>query len=81
MKELETNYRYSPKNYENNNKDAVLIEGLARIYFYLGNRKESIRLFRNLYDMLPDKREGRLSFLSSLNYIQLPRATLSQIFS
>lgn len=54
--------------YENNNKDAVLIEGLARIYFYLGNRKESIRLFRNLYDMLPDKREGRLSFLSSLNY-------------
>ena len=48
-------------------KDVKLIEGLKRIYF-LGNREESIILFRTLYEMLPDKIEGRLSYISSLNY-------------
>tara|TARA_Y100000591_G_C21812515_1_gene688744 strand:+ start:147 stop:1820 length:1674 start_codon:yes stop_codon:yes gene_type:complete len=54
--------------YEKNNKDPKLIEGLARVNFYLGNRKDSQKLFRTLYKMLPDKKEGRLPFISSLNY-------------
>ena len=54
--------------YEKDKKDVKLIEGLARIYFFLGNREESITLFRTLYEMLPEKIEGRLSYISSLNY-------------
>ena len=56
------------KAYEKNNKDVKIIEGLARINFYLGNRKESLKLFRILYNLLPEKIEGRLPFISSLNY-------------
>lgn len=56
------------KAYELNNNDVKLIEGLARIHFYLGNRKESIKLFRKLYEVLPEKLEGRLPFISSFNY-------------
>ncbi len=57
------------KAYEKNQKDVKLIEGLARINFYLGNRKESRRLFLLLYEILPEKTEGRLPFISSLNYM------------
>ena len=57
------------KEYEKNQKDVKLIEGLARINFYLGNRKESRRLFQLLYEILPEKTEGRLPFISSLNYM------------
>ena len=46
------------KAYEENKNDVKLIEGLARINFYLGNRKESLGLFRKLYEMLPEKKEG-----------------------
>ena len=56
------------KAFEKNPDDIKLIEGLARIHFYLGNRKESIQLFRQLYNILPDKIEGRFPFVSSLNY-------------
>lgn len=56
------------KAYQLNHNDVKLIEGLARIHFYLGNRKESIKLFRKLYEVLPEKLEGRLPFISSLNY-------------
>lgn len=56
------------KAYQLNHNDVKLIEGLARIHFYLGNRKESIKLFRKLYKVLPEKLEGRLPFISSLNY-------------
>lgn len=56
------------KAYENNKNDLKLIEGLARVHFYLGNRKESIELFKILYEMSPEKLEGRLPFISSLNY-------------
>ena len=47
--------------------DMRLVEGLARIHFYLGNRNESIKLFRMLYKSEPNKTEGRLPFVS-LNY-------------
>tara|TARA_Y100000591_G_scaffold126974_1_gene108748 strand:- start:868 stop:2544 length:1677 start_codon:yes stop_codon:yes gene_type:complete len=56
------------KAFEKNPDDVKLIEGLARINFFLGNRKESIQLFRQLYKMFPDKIEGRFPFVSSLNY-------------
>ena len=56
------------KAYEEDDKDVILIEGLARIHFALNNRKESHKYFRKLYSMLPNKMEGRLPFISSLNY-------------
>tara|TARA_B100000902_G_scaffold349196_1_gene357608 strand:- start:1173 stop:2840 length:1668 start_codon:yes stop_codon:yes gene_type:complete len=56
------------KDYEKNDKDVILIEGLARIHFALNNRKESHKYFRKLYSILPKKKEGRLPFISSLNY-------------
>ena len=55
------------RKYLGTNKDTKLIEGIARINFYLGNRKESISFFKKLYALLPDKLEGRLPFISSLN--------------
>ena len=60
--------RLTLKAYEKNPNDKMLIEGLARIHFYLGNRSESIKLFRMLYKSEPNKTEGRLPFISSLNY-------------
>ncbi len=56
------------KAYEKDDKDVILLEGLARIHFSLNNRKESHKYFRKLYSMLPNKKEGRLPFISSLNY-------------
>ncbi len=56
------------KAYEKDDSDVKIIEGLARINFYLGNRQESHKLFRKLYSILPNKKEGRLPFISSLNY-------------
>lgn len=55
--------------YENDKKNVLLIEGIARIYFFLGDREESIKLFRILYGILPEKLDGRFSYLSGLNYI------------
>ena len=60
--------RHTLKAYEKNPNDMRLVEGLARIHFYLGNRNESIKLFRMLYKSEPNKTEGRLPFVSSLNY-------------
>ena len=54
--------------YKKNDKDVKLIEGLARINFHLGNRQDSIKLFKILYKLLPEKTEGRLPFISSLQY-------------
>jgi len=56
------------KAYIKNKQDLKLIEGIARIHFYLGNRKESISFFKKLYQLVPEKKEGRLPFISSLNY-------------
>ena len=56
------------KAYEKDDKDVILLEGLARIHFSLNNRKESHKYFRKLYSMVPNKKEGRLPFISSLNY-------------
>ena len=60
--------KYASEAYKNNKQDTKLIEGLARVNFYLGNRKESLKLFESLYEILPEKIEGRLPFVNSLNY-------------
>ena len=36
--------KYASEAFENNKEDAKLIEGLARVNFYLGNKKESLKL-------------------------------------
>ena len=59
---------YATKAYENNKQDTKLIEGLARVNFYLGNRKESLKLFKSLFEILPEKTEGRFPYIASLNY-------------
>ena len=56
------------KAYEKNKNDLKLIEGLARLHFYLGNRSDSIKFFKTLYKIKPEKIEGRFPFVSSLNY-------------
>ena len=56
------------KAYEKNKNDPKLIEGLARLHFYLGNRSDSIKFFKTLYKIKPEKIEGRFPFVSSLNY-------------
>ena len=56
------------KEYEKNQKDTMLIDGLARINLYLANHKEGINYFRSLFEILPEKLNGRLPFISSLNY-------------
>lgn len=60
--------KYASEAYENNKQDTKLIEGLARVNFYLGNRKVSLKLFKSLFEILPEKIEGRFPFIASLNY-------------
>lgn len=54
--------------YEKNRHDVALIEGLARIHYYLGNTKDSIKFFKTLYNLLPEKIEWRLLYIGLLNY-------------
>ena len=67
-KEFKNVFNLTLEAFEENNNDNKLIEGLARINFYLGNKKQCIELFRKLYKNLPNKIEGRLPFISSFNY-------------
>ncbi len=60
--------KFATEAYKNNKKDTILIEGLARVNFYLGNRIESLKLFKSLFEILPKKTEGRFPFVASLNY-------------
>ena len=53
--------------YEKNPNDLKLIEGLARINGFLGNRAKSIYFFKKLYKIDPSK-HGRMALVSSLNY-------------
>ena len=59
---------YASEAYEKNQQDTQLIEGLARVNYHLGNKKESLKLFESLYKILPEKTEGRFPFVSQLNY-------------
>ena len=58
---------YASEAYKNNKQDTKLIEGLARVNFYLGNRKESLKLFETLFKFFL-KNRGRFPFVASLNY-------------
>ena len=53
--------------YEKNPNDLKLIEGLARINGFLGNRNKSNYFFKKLYELDPLK-PGRMALVSSLNY-------------
>ena len=56
------------KELKKNEKDTMLIDGLARINMYLANHNEGIKYFRSLFEILPEQLNGRLPFISSLNY-------------
>mgnify|MGYP003690053483 CR=1 FL=1 len=56
--------------YQKNNKDAKIVEGLARIYFQLDNMDLSVKFFKKLMKLNPISTidGGRLSYLASMNY-------------
>ena len=60
--------KYASEAFQNNKEDAKLIEGLARVNFYLGNKKESLKLLKLLFKILPERTQGRFPFIASLNY-------------
>ena len=55
--------------YENNKKDLNLLEGLAKINFFLGNNIQAIKYFKILFQLDHKRKDYRLSFVSSLNYV------------
>ena len=38
------------------------------VSFYLGNKKESLKLLQLLFKILPERTQGRFPFIASLNY-------------
>jgi len=54
--------------FKNNNKDLNLLEGLAKINFFLGNNNKAIKYFNILFQLDYKRTDYRLSFISSLNY-------------
>ena len=48
------------KEYKKNEKDTMLIDGLARINLYLANHNEGIKYFKSLFKILPEQLNGRL---------------------
>ena len=57
------------KEYEKNNEDNNLIEGIAKINFFLGNNIEAIKYFKIFFDKNPNTTDYLTSFISALNYI------------
>ena len=62
-------FPYILKEYEKNNEDNNLIEGIAKINFFLGNNIEAIKYFKIFFDKKPDTTDYLTSFISALNYI------------
>ena len=58
------------KRYKNNRSDLKVIEGLARIHFFLCNMDLSVKFFRELVELNPISEidGGRLTYLASMNY-------------
>ena len=56
--------------YEKNKEDLKVIEGLARIHFFLGNMDKSVQFFKKLVNLNPPSTidGGRLTYLASMNY-------------
>ncbi len=61
--------QYASEALKKNKEDTKLIETLARVNFYSGNNKESFKLFKLLFKILPEKTQGRFPFVASLNYL------------
>ena len=57
------------KEYEKNNEDNNLIEGIAKINFFLGNNIEAIKYFKIFFDKNPNTTDYLTSFISAFNYI------------
>ena len=57
------------KEYQKNNKDVNLLEGLAKINLFLGNNLESIKFFGKLFELDPERKDYRLSYLGTFNYV------------
>ncbi|WP_440655810.1 O-linked N-acetylglucosamine transferase, SPINDLY family protein [Candidatus Pelagibacter sp. HIMB1509] len=57
------------KEYEKNSKDNNLIEGIAKINFFLGNNVEAIKYFKIFFDKNPNSINYLTSFISAFNYI------------
>ena len=54
--------------YKVNQNDERLLLGLSKIHLYLGNLNESIKYYKILLKINPQKRIDRSEFLTSLNY-------------
>ena len=57
------------KEHKKNEKDLNLLEGLAKINLFLGNNLESIKFFGKLFELDPKRKDYRLSYLGTFNYV------------
>ncbi len=60
--------KYVEEELKKNNQDIKLIEAIALINHYLGNKNEAIKNFKTLYNKVPDMITGRITFITSLLY-------------
>ena len=60
--------KYVEEELRKNNQDIKLIEALALINHYLGNKDASIKNFKTLFNKKPDMLTGRITFITSLLY-------------
>lgn len=60
---------YILKEHKKNEKDLNLLEGLAKINLFLGNNLESIKFFGKLFELDPERKDYRLSYLGTFNYV------------
>ena len=60
---------YILKEHKKNEKDLNLLEGLAKINLFLGNNLDSIKFFGKLFELDPKRKDYRLSYLGTFNYV------------
>tara|TARA_B100001057_G_scaffold206186_1_gene206889 strand:+ start:438 stop:2102 length:1665 start_codon:yes stop_codon:yes gene_type:complete len=60
---------YILKEYKKNEKDLNLLEGLAKINLFMGNNLESIKFFGKLFELDPKRKDYRLSYIGTFNYV------------
>mgnify|MGYP001164894149 FL=1 len=60
--------KYVEEELKKNNNDLKLLEAIALINHYLGNKNESIKNFKILYKKIPSMMTGRITFITSLLY-------------
>ena len=62
-------FTHVSKEYEKNKHDSNLLEGLAKINFFLGNNIEAIKYFKIFFDRNPNTKNYLTSFISAFNYV------------